>query len=263
MIRQRLEINNTATSSYAQREAKDSRIIPLNLCRKISSVSIPNSSWTKVTFFFFCSAIRRCKLSLENPDEVEGENVGTRNLKNIWSERRESFDRSTSRVNVPKRNAQQLNVRYWTRGLETSVDLFQKYRHCVFANEPPPAEQWADFVSYCELNFGKTHFIVSSIVEISTPRTEARDTRAVLTIDFITNESARDRHPSFQLFTRYTFKTFILIDEVWSDEVRAKTKSHNAQKARDREIVIDEGIDSLDSRCRSSWSSDISVTFKF
>lgn len=137
MIRQRLEINNTATSSYAQREAKDSRIIPLNLCRKISSVSIPNSSWTKVTFFFFCSAIRRCKLSLENPDEVEGENVGTRNLKNIWSERRESFDRSTSRVNVPKRNAQQLNVRYWTRGLETSVDLFQKYRHCVFANEPP------------------------------------------------------------------------------------------------------------------------------
>lgn len=55
---------------------------------------------------------------------------------------------------------------------------FRKYRHCVFANQPTLplllAEQWADFVppGHCELNFARTRFIVSRIVEISTPRME-------------------------------------------------------------------------------------------
>lgn len=55
---------------------------------------------------------------------------------------------------------------------------FRKYRHCVFANQPtnpPPRGTMSWFrppPGHCELNFARTRFIVSRIVEISTPRME-------------------------------------------------------------------------------------------
>lgn len=75
------------------------------------------------------------------------------------------------------------------------VDLFQKYRHCVFANELPRNNELISSAAIVSFNFAKIHVIAPRIVEISPPRTETRDARSFVTIDFITVESVRDYRP--------------------------------------------------------------------